>query len=147
MAQNPFLKIFLVDDDIFSLSLYKQFLNKLGYTEISTFTSGEDCLEELQEQPDIIFLDYNMEGLNGLEVLKKVKEHDPSIMVYLISGKEDPETATNAKQFGAVDYIVKSSLNPAKMKSVMEVVEEFIPQATKQQKKSLFQRFKSGFGI
>ena len=147
MPTYPDLKIFLVDDDIFCLTLYEQFLRNLGYTNVKSFNAGDDCLAELKEQPDLIFLDYNMEGLNGIEVLKKIKAVDPAIMVYIITGQESSVVAVEAIKNGAMDYIVKTSLSPDKIGLVMEKVEQsYIPKA-KEAKKSFFQKVKAGFRI
>jgi DNA-binding NtrC family response regulator len=124
MAVYPDLKIFIVDDDIFCLTLYNQFLKNLGYSNVTSFTGGGECLDHLNASPELIFLDYNMEGLNGIEVLQKIKAENPNVAVYIITGKEDANVAREAEKHGAVDYIVKSSLSPDKMKSIMERVEE-----------------------
>ena len=124
MAVYPDLKIFIVDDDIFCLTLYNQFLKNLGYGNVTSFTGGDECLDHLNAMPELVFLDYNMEGLNGIEVLQKIKAVNPHVAVYIITGKEDPNVAREALKQGAVDYIVKSSLSPDKMKSIMEKVEE-----------------------
>jgi len=79
--------IFLVDDDVLCLNLYSQFLKQLGYTNVHLFDNGNDCLESLDEfKPDIIFLDYNMDDLNGIDVLKQIKKFNPAINVFVISG-------------------------------------------------------------
>lgn len=124
MAEYHDLKIFIVDDDIFCLTLYNQFLKNLGYSNVTSFTGGLECLDHMDAGPELIFLDYNMEGMNGIEVLKRVKEFNPNIAVYIITGKEDPRVAAESVKEGAVDYIVKSSLSPDKMKAIMERVEE-----------------------
>lgn len=121
--------IFLVDDDALCLNLYRQFLKQLGYTNIRMFDNGNDCLDSLPAfQPDIIFLDYNMDDMNGLDVLKQIKQFNPSIIVLFISGQEDIEKAINTIQHGAMDYIVKSSLNTEKLKTIMERVEAKLPE-------------------
>jgi len=138
MAKYPDLKIFIVDDDIFCLTLYNQFLRNLGFNNVTSFTGGEECLDHLNAEPDLVFLDYNMEGLNGVEVLKKIKKTNPSIIVYIITGKEDMEVRNNALAQGASDYVVKSSLSPDKMKLIMEKVEETYVPKPKEAKKSIF---------
>lgn len=123
--------IFLVDDDVLCLNLYKQFLKQLGYNNVQLFDNGNDCLESLAaQQPDIIFLDYNMDDLNGLDVLRQIKQINPSIIVLFISGQEDILIAVKTIQQGALDYIVKSSLNPEKLKTIMERVESLLPDKT-----------------
>ena len=132
------LKIFIVDDDIFCLTLYNQFLKNLNYSNVTSFTGGDECLEHLGAQPNLVFLDYNMEGMNGVEVLKKIKQANPSIIVYIITGQENAKVAEEALKAGASDYVVKSSLSPDKMKAIMEKVEETNPVIQKETKKSFF---------
>ena len=120
--------IFLVDDDVLCLNLYSQFLKQLGYTNVHMFDNGNDCLTSLDQlNPSIIFLDYNMDDLNGLDVLRQIKQFNPSIIVLFISGQEDILIAVKTIQQGALDYIVKSSLNPDKLKTIMERVEPLLP--------------------
>jgi len=143
MLKNFTANIFLVDDDVLCLNLYQQFLKQLGYTNVRIFDNGNDCLESLDTlQPDIIFLDYNMDELNGIDVLKQIKKFNPAITVLFISGQEDIEIAVNAMRQGALDYIVKSSLNTEKMKKIMERIESLPsqPAIAPQDKKSLLKR-------
>ena len=139
--------IFLVDDDIMSLTLYNQFLKQLGYTNVHLFNTGTDCVENLNLEPQIIFLDYFMDDMNGIDVLKKVRQADPEILVVFISGNESPEVASDAKRHGAVDFIVKSSITTEKMKEVMNDLELIVKPKDKPSKKSIFERVKSGLGI
>ena len=135
--------IFLVDDDVLCLNLYNQFLKQLGYNNVRMFDNGNDCLTSLDESnPDIIFLDYNMDELNGIDVLKQIKKFNPAIIVLFISGQEDIEVAVNTIQHGALDYIVKSSLSTEKMKAIMERIESRMPPeaAVAPDKKSLLKR-------
>ena len=142
MSKNPGLRICLVDDDVLCLNLYKQLLKHLGYNNVELFDNGTDCLDALGKlRPDLIFLDYNMEGLNGMEVLKKIRAFDKNILVLFISGQENIELAINTMKQGAVDYLVKASLSPEKMKDVMERVEGLLPVGTgAKTKKSFFQK-------
>jgi DNA-binding NtrC family response regulator len=107
METNLNLKIFLVDDDVFCLNLYRKHLENLGYTEIYSFENGLDCIGRLTEKPEVIFLDYEMSSLTGTEVLKKIKRFDPDIFVVFLSGQKNIIPAVNALKYGAFDYIVK----------------------------------------
>jgi DNA-binding NtrC family response regulator len=142
MATYPDLKIFIVDDDIFCLTLYEQFLRNLGYTDVTPYNCGDECLSQLKAQPGLVFLDYNMEGMNGIEVLKRIKAFDPSIMVYIITGQENAEVAAEAIKNGALDYVVKSSLSPARISSVMEKAEQLYVPKPAAAKKGFFAKFK-----
>jgi DNA-binding NtrC family response regulator len=134
----PDLKIFIVDDDIFCLTLYNQFLRNLGYYNVTSFTGGDECLDHMGAQPQLIFLDYNMEGMNGIDVLKQIKISNPSTIVYIITGQENADIAKSAMANGAADYVVKSSLSPDRMKALMTQVEEMNPVVIKEPKKSFF---------
>lgn len=142
MLQKFNIPICLVDDDMMCLTLYQQFLKQLGYTSIEIFDNGHDCLDNLEKiNPAIVFLDYNMEEMNGIDVLKKIRQFNPNIVVVFISGQEDVEVAVNAMRQGAVDYIVKASLNTERMKEIMEKLEPMIPEkAVAKTKSSFFKR-------
>ncbi len=125
------LKIFVVDDDPFCAELYKEHLMSTGYANITSYNNGQDCINNLTEQPDIIFLDYNMAPLDGLEVLKKIKRFSPDIYLVVLSGQEDMQVAINALKYGAFDYIIKGESDLAminvvlqKIKNVMEMLEK-----------------------
>lgn len=147
MANYPEMKIFIVDDDIFCLTLYEQFLRNLGYTDITSYNAGDECLHEIREYPAIVFMDYNMEGMNGIEVLKKIKAFDSHIMVYIISGHENSQVAKESLQYGALDYVVKTSFSPEKMAAIMKRVEHYYNPRQRQGKKSFFEKVRSGLGI
>lgn len=100
-------KFFIVDDDIFCANMYRNDLQNMGFTDISCFNNGTDCLIHLKQNPDIIFLDHNMEDITGFEVLKKVKMYNPNIIVVMISGQEIIKIAVDALKYGAFDYIIK----------------------------------------
>lgn len=106
--QNQF-KFFIVDDDVFCANVYEQFLNNLNYNDIIYFNNGNDCLLNLNQNPDVIFLDHNMEDLTGFEVLKKIKRYNPNIYVVMISGQENIKTAVDALKYGAFDYVIKDN--------------------------------------
>jgi len=147
MANSKEIKIFLVDDDSFCLNLYQQFLVKLGYADVSCFNSGKDCLANLNHHPTIIFLDYNMEEMNGIDVLQSIKSFDDSINVVFISGQESVEVAVDALKYGAFDYIVKSKITLDVLKGTIEriVSEKGITIAPV--RKGFFSRVKSNLGM
>jgi len=117
-------KIFLVDDESFCLNLYKQYFNNLGYDDVTSFSNGADCLNYLTQQPDVILLDYGMDDLSGIDVLKKIKRFNPDIFVVFLSGQENIDTAVNALKFGAFDYIVKASGDMLKLTKVLNKIAE-----------------------
>ena len=103
------LNIFLVEDDPQYASGLKYDLESHTAHSISCFTNGEDCLKNLKEMPDVVLLDYFLEGtMNGLDVLKKIRKYNDNIQVVLLSGQDKIEVAANALKLGAYDYVVKN---------------------------------------
>lgn len=100
-------KILVVDDEHLIRWSLEQNLKKQGY-EVSTAGSGEDALRLLQEEsPDLILLDIQLPGINGMEVLEKVKELEEDVIVVMVTALGVLETAVKAMRLGAYDYINK----------------------------------------
>lgn len=124
MNQQTFGKIFIVDDDPFWTELLMQILRNNGYEDLTVFTNGTDCLASLSESPGLILLDYSMDTLNGIEVLRKIKRVDPNISVVFISSQEDLEVAVTSLRYGAFDYIVKGRDEATKLPKVISRLAE-----------------------
>jgi DNA-binding NtrC family response regulator len=107
------IKLFLVDDDaLFLKSLEIQFLDN-GDFDIETFATGELCIENLYKNPDIIILDYHLDGIdktamNGLKTLNKIKIANIEIPVIILSSQDKIEVAVSCMQHKAFDYVIKS---------------------------------------
>jgi polysaccharide export outer membrane protein len=116
-------KIFLVDDNLFTTEIYAQHLIRKGFQDIERYEDGYACLAQIESRPDIVFLDHQMPGLTGLEVLKKIRRFDPSIFVVFLSGQEDLGTAVESLKYGAFDYIIKDQAALERMDDVLERIE------------------------
>jgi two-component system response regulator AtoC len=101
-------KIFIIEDDAMIASLMKQALSKNPEHEIFHFNSAEECLENLHQKPDIISIDYNLPGMNGHDLMEKIKAFDQNIMVIIVSGQESLEVVVSTYKKGAHDYIMKN---------------------------------------
>jgi len=100
-------KILVVDDEQLIRWSLEQNLKKQGY-DVLTAGSGEDALRLVRDElPDLVLLDVQLPGINGLEVLEKVKEMDEDILVIMVTALGVLETAVKAMQMGAYDYINK----------------------------------------
>jgi len=103
------LSIFLVEDDPQYSSGLKYDLESHTAHTITCFSNGEDCVENLRRMPDVVLLDYFLDGkMNGLDVLKHIKKYNENIQVVLLSGQDKIEVAANALKLGAYDYVVKN---------------------------------------
>ena len=107
------IKVFLVDDDaVFLKSLEIEFFQQTDFS-VETFATGEDCLQHLSDNPDIIILDYHLNGIdkqamNGIETLDRIKEIDPEIPVVMLSAQDKIDVAISCMHHRAFDYVVKS---------------------------------------
>ena len=111
--KNEKIKLFLVDDDIvFLKSLEIEFLQHADFT-IETFVTGELCIDNLSHNPDVIILDYHLDGMdkkamNGIETLDKIKAFNPDIPIVMLSSQDKIEVAISCMHHRAFDYVVKS---------------------------------------
>ncbi|MCW3090379.1 MAG: histidine kinase [Ferruginibacter sp.] len=113
MNTNKKISIFLVDDDEMYLKLLAIELGEKPEYHFTPFATGERCLENLDKKPDIIVLDYYLNGieknaLNGLETLSRIKLTNPEIPVIMLSSQDKIEVAVNCMKLQAFEYIVKS---------------------------------------
>lgn len=112
-------RIFIVDDDPFWASMLSQMLSDLGYTNIFTFSNGTECLENLHLNPGLVFLDYQMEDMDGIKVLQKIKDYFPGIGVVFCTALEDLSVAVNAIKCGSFDYLLKSNATKRELGNIL----------------------------
>lgn len=127
MIPKPKIKLFLVDDDKLYLNILKiQFLETNNF-EVHTFELGESCIENLNLNPEIIILDYNLDGINknainGINTLDKIKEKNPETIVIMLSSQDKIEVAINCMHHQATDYVVKSETCFLRLVKIIETV-------------------------
>jgi len=123
---RPTVNVFLVDDDQLFLEALQHYLSTAEKVNINTrnFTNGEECIEHLKENPDVIILDYYLnasspKALNGIEVMKKIKASHPNIPVVILSAQDNIEVAMDTIKHGAFDYVSKSESALIKIKNII----------------------------
>lgn len=102
--------IFVVEDNRVYNKLIVSYLKTNKFTNVLPFYSGEDTINNLYRNPDIIIQDFLLDGMNGIEVLKKAKEQNPNIEFIFLSGQDNIDVAINTMKYGAYDYIVKDQM-------------------------------------
>ena len=118
--------VFLVDDDPLFLEALRHFLSEGNKTSlnIKTFSTGEACLEQMDENPDIVILDYYLnssvkKAMNGIAVLKRIKHSHPLVKVVLLSAQDNVEIAMETIEHGAFDYVYKSESAFVRIKNII----------------------------
>ncbi len=121
------IKIFLVDDDvIFLKSLEIDFLQSADFT-IETYTTGELCLDHLSNNPDVIVLDYFLDGIDktamdGIKTLDKIKAVNPDIPVVILSSQDKIDVAIDCMHHRAFDYVVKSETAFLRLQKIITTI-------------------------
>ena len=106
-GMNPAGKILIIDDEPGILKMLRLLLKTLGY-EVITAGGGEEGLSQfLKESPPIVLTDIRMPGMNGIDVLKRLKEINPDVQVIVVTGHGEMETAIQALQLEASDFVTK----------------------------------------
>jgi DNA-binding NtrC family response regulator len=96
-----------VDDELIMRESLAGWLERDGH-QVKTASSGEEALELLEDtRYEILLVDIKMEGISGLEVLRRVKESDPDVDVVMITAYGSIPTAIEAMKHGAYDYLLK----------------------------------------
>ena len=118
------IKLFLVDDDaLFLKALEIEFLQHADFA-IETFATGELCLQHLSKNPDVVILDYHLDGIdkkamNGLETLDKIKAYNSDIPVVMLSSQDSIDIAVNCMHHRAFDYVVKSETSFMRLQKII----------------------------
>jgi CheY-like chemotaxis protein len=103
--------VFVVDDDPFILNLVQK---RLDGDELSVvaFSYGEECLEQLSRNPELVILDYlfykkDEEVMGGMEIFNRIKEYNEDIPVIMLSGQDKGDVVLELARKGIEDYVIK----------------------------------------
>jgi len=99
--------VFIVDDEKAISKLLTYWVKDKWKYKVETFEKGEDVLNRMPAGPDLILLDIMLPDLNGVEVLKRIKQYDEHIPVIMLSAQGSIEVAVEALRQGAFDYFPK----------------------------------------
>lgn len=99
--------ILLVEDEEFTRVFLARFIERKGITVIAAGTGKQAIEEYKQNSPDCILLDLRLPDMEGIDVLKKIKEINPQAKIYFVSGFDDDYLQKQAENLGAAGYIQK----------------------------------------
>lgn len=122
-SKNPL--IFVVEDNHVYNRLIVSFLKTNKLTNVESFTTGEDALKAMERQPAIVIQDYLLEGMNGIEVLKRAKKVAPDVEFIFLSGQDNIDVAINTMKYGAYDYIVKDQMALKKLVNKIHKIQSY----------------------
>jgi DNA-binding NarL/FixJ family response regulator len=93
-----------------------------GFECVSTYGSAEEALEDLpKKMPNVVLMDINLPGINGVECARKLKQAAPGIQIIMLTVYEDTDNIFNALAAGASGYLLKRTSTPELLESIREV--------------------------
>jgi len=119
-----------VDDDVVFLKLLEIEFLELAEYKVETYCTGELCLAHLSNKPDIVFLDYQLDGvektaMNGIQTLDRIKAFDVDLPVVMLSSQDKIEVAVDCMHHHALDYVVKSETAFLRLKKIITVLSRY----------------------
>ncbi len=117
------MSIMVVDDEEIVRESFFHWFQKYGHM-VETASSGFEALEKLEKYPSqVMFVDIKMPGMDGIELLEKVKQEYPDTIVIIITAYGSIESAVKAMRIGASDYLLKP-FKPDQLSLVMERISQ-----------------------
>jgi two-component system OmpR family response regulator len=132
-AQNPY-SVYLIDDDKMFLTSLKNSLQQAFGSRItlSEYANGEECLKDVDEDTDIVILDYYLDdtehpdAMDGLKVMKEIKSISKDIIVIMLSGQDKLQVAIDSIKNGAFEYVSKSESAFVRIQNTIKNAIDFI---------------------
>jgi two-component system OmpR family response regulator len=106
-------KIFIVDDEPLLTEMLSDYLKeKDSSLDVQSFPTGETCLDSLDQNPDLVVLDYYLnskekKAANGIDILKAIKSKNKALPVVMLSSQKSYSTAAQTIGYGAIHYVIK----------------------------------------
>jgi DNA-binding NarL/FixJ family response regulator len=125
--------VWIVDDNYELATTYQQIIEASGDFQVTRlFTSAEDLLHNLKsEEPEIVLMDIELPGKNGVECTRILKRQWPEIKIIMVTVHEDNELVFDALKAGALGYVTKASNDFQLMESLHELVNGGAPMSSK----------------
>ena len=116
------INILVVDDEADFREIFSEIIRKMGY-QAWIAQNGIEALEVTQQiKVDIALVDFQMPGMDGIELLRRMKKESPSTEVILITGHESVNFVSEAVKQGAYDYIIK----PANLEKLEALIRSIV---------------------
>lgn len=107
MPETPKKLVFIVEDEPANAQMLELWVSKRWGYNSRLFETGEECLKNLQDSPDLVLLDLMLPGMKGEDVLSGIKATYPDLPVIILSAQDDVERAVQTLRLGATDYYGK----------------------------------------
>ena len=117
--------VLVVDDEEDVVRILRKQLVSAGYEALIAY-NGQQAIEKANEHPDLILLDIMMPGMDGIEVLRQIRNNSETkeTPVIMVTAKGASTSILNAQELGVVDYIIK----PFELKELLALIKKYIIQ-------------------
>lgn len=124
------MKVLIIDDEQPIIAMYQEKLASEGFTVVSAINGEEGIAQAKKERPDVILLDLIMPRMNGLDVLKQLKEDSETraIPVYILTNIPEDAGGPKGMDLGAEAYLFKADTEP---QTLVNVLNNFAKKPTK----------------
>ena len=118
------VKVLLIEDDVAAAEMYRLRLTADGYSVVMAHDGQQGLRMATEELPDFIYLDLRLPGLDGFEVLERLRASTTTmqIPVIILTNYGEPELRARGLRLGALEFLVKSDTNPAQLSESVERV-------------------------
>ena len=114
----------IVDDESHVRAFMRLLLREVGIEECWEGADGASAVQLLQlHKPELVLLDINLPGMNGLQVLEQMKEFDPNVPVVMVTSQSSLNTVNEAVRLGASGYLLKHARKEETIKALRELME------------------------
>ena len=107
MLKAPAVRILVIDDEPAVVDVLVTCLREEGYAALGAETGDEGLKLAILSRPELVLLDIALPGMNGIELLKRIRSIIPTTRVIVVSGNTDPVLAREALELGALAYVDK----------------------------------------
>jgi two-component system, cell cycle response regulator len=116
------VKVLLIEDDVAAAEMYRLRLTADGYSVVMAHDGQQGLRMATEELPDFIYLDLRLPGLDGFEVLERLRASAATmhIPVIILTNYGEPELRARGLRLGALEFLVKSDTNPAQLSESVE---------------------------
>ncbi len=126
MSSKTTKLIFIVDDDEMLQTALEDYITRKTQHKVLCFGTGEECMENLKQSPDVIIMDYylnsvNKDAANGLDTMQAIKKKHSPIHFIMLSSQERYGIALQSLQKGAEQYVIKDE---DAFDKIVEMIEE-----------------------
>jgi CheY-like chemotaxis protein len=116
------VKVLLIEDDVAAAEMYRLRLVADGYSVVIAQDGGEGLRLATEEAPDFIYLDLRLPGLDGFEVLERLRATPETmhVPVIILTNYGEPELRERGMKLGALEFLVKADTTPAQLSASVE---------------------------